>query len=102
MHNRSLRFIRCDNASGNKKLQEICEKEGFGIQFEYTTPDTPQYNGQIERKFATLYARVRSILNSARVPKEMRSKLWAEATTQENMYVSETKSMSSFNKFYGK
>jgi hypothetical protein len=26
------------------------------VQFEYTAPDTPQQNGRVERKFATLYA----------------------------------------------
>ena len=31
-----LKFIRSDNAGENKKLQEKCDAEGFGIIFEYT------------------------------------------------------------------
>jgi hypothetical protein len=34
-------------------------------KFEFTAPDSPQQNGKIERKFATLYGRVRAILNGA-------------------------------------
>ena len=48
------------------------------VKLEFTGPDTPQYNGKIERRFATLYGRVRAILNEAKVPEEMRNKLWAK------------------------
>jgi hypothetical protein len=56
--------------------------------FEFTAPYTPQQNGKIERKFATLWNKVRSMLNTAKVPKELRNKLWAQcanhATLLEN------------------
>ena len=42
----------------------------MGILFEYTAPNTPLQNGRIERAFATLYGRVRSMLNAARLNKE--------------------------------
>ena len=35
------------------------------ISFEFTPHDTPQYNGVVERAFATLYGHVRSMNNSA-------------------------------------
>ena len=78
-------FIRCDNAGENKKFQELAEKNGLGIHFEFTAPDTPQQNGKIERKFATLYGRVRSMLNEARLPSQLRKGLWAEAARTASM-----------------
>ena len=72
------RIIRCDNAGENFKLKEKCEEKGLKINFEFTAPGTPQQNGKVERKFATLYSKVRAIINIARVPVEMRNGLWAE------------------------
>ena len=54
--------IRCDNAGENTALEKLCKQEGLGITFEYTAPGTPQQNGRLERKFATLYGRVRAML----------------------------------------
>jgi hypothetical protein len=34
-------------------------------QFEFTAPDSPQQNGKVERKFATLYGRVQAMINDA-------------------------------------
>ena len=31
-----VKFIRCDNAGENKKLEEKCDAEGLDINFEYT------------------------------------------------------------------
>ena len=77
--NYPVKFIRCDNAGENQILQQQCDREILNVRFEFTGPDTPQYNGKIERRFATLYGRVRVIVNEAKVPDEMRNKLWAEA-----------------------
>jgi transposase InsO family protein len=49
------------------------------IKFEYTAPNTPQQNGKIERKFATLYGKIRSILNAAGFPAFLHSRLWSYA-----------------------
>ena len=76
-----VKSIRCDNAGENHKAREELEKAGFGVEFEFTASNTPQQNGKVERKFATLYGRVRSMLNGADVPEEMRKKLWAECAT---------------------
>ena len=72
------KIIRCDNAGENLKLKEKCEEKGLGITFEFTAPGTPQQNGKVERKFATLYSKVRAMMNSARVPTEIINVLWAE------------------------
>ena len=58
--------------------EEACLDAGLGIIFEYTAVNTPQQNGRVERKFATLFGRVRAMLNGARLKGEMRNRLWAE------------------------
>jgi transposase InsO family protein len=48
-----LKKLRCDNGGENvKALTELCEKHGLAI--EITAPYTPQQNGIVERKFATI------------------------------------------------
>jgi len=43
-----------DNAKENIRLKKKLEKEGIQIQVEFTSPNTPQQNGQLERSFAAL------------------------------------------------
>ena len=57
--------VRCDNVGENVLLEKECIDIKMKIKFEYTSPRTPQQNGQIERKFATLYGRVRAMFISA-------------------------------------
>jgi hypothetical protein len=48
-----VRFLRCDNAGENlRALVSVCDSHGVTI--EYTAPNTPQYNGVVERKFVTI------------------------------------------------
>src|SRR5512133_3591482 len=83
------KFLRCDNAGENKSFEEIWKKEGLGCKFEYTAPGTPQQNGKVERKFPVLYGKVRSMLNGAKLPTNLRSGLWTEcartATLESNL-----------------
>ena len=51
----------------------------MNIRFEYTAANTPQQNGRVERKFATIYGRVRSMLTGAGIEGALRKSLWAEA-----------------------
>jgi hypothetical protein len=101
-----VRYIRCDNAGENLALEKLCLLEGLGIQFEYTSPHTPQLNGRVERKFATLYQRCRSMLNGARLNPNLRNGLWAEAacaaTDIENVLVSKRKHITSHKAFHNK
>jgi hypothetical protein len=39
--------------------------------------NTPQQNGKVERAYATLYGKTRSILNAARITIPLRHGLWA-------------------------
>ena len=67
-------------------------EQGWGLTFEYTSPHSPQYNGRLERKIATLYTRLRASLTGAGLPSGLRTKLWAECanyvTRLENITVS--------------
>ena len=50
-----MKIIRCDNAGENMILKRKSEELGMGLTIEFTARYTPQQNGRIERKFATLY-----------------------------------------------
>jgi hypothetical protein len=69
------------------------------------TSNTPQFNGRVERNFATLYARVRTMLDAARLPKFLREGVWSEcaksATDIGNMLVTPNKLVASYHRFYG-
>ena len=38
---------------------------GLNVDFEYTSPGTPQYNGRVKRKFETLYGKITAIINGS-------------------------------------
>jgi len=101
-----VKCVRCNNAGENLALEKACKEEGLGIIFKYTSPNSPQFNGRVERKFATLQTRSRVNLNGAKVTKKMRGLLWAEcaqtSTVQENVFVTKSKPISSYEQFYGK
>jgi hypothetical protein len=93
MQHVNVKFIRCDDAGENHTFQQQSILANLDLTFEFTGPGSPQYNGVVERKFATLYyGRVRSMLNAAQLSAEHRSGLWAEAaqtaTDIENSLVS--------------
>ena len=78
MKGKHVKKIRCDGAGENKATEQLLKANGLGIEFEYSAPNTPQQNGRVERRFATLYGRVRSMLNAAHLTPDLRNGLWAE------------------------
>ncbi len=99
--------IRCDNSGENRKLQGLIQMDSkLKIKFEFTAPYTPQQNGKIERKFSTLYGKIRSMLNWARLTKHLQTKLWAQAastvTRLENIIIKGETNKTSYERFYGK
>ena len=62
-------------------LQSECNRKELGINFEYTAPYTPQHNGVVERKFQTLYNKIRSFLNQSGIEEHMIKRLWAECAS---------------------
>ena len=105
-----VRRLRCDNAGENKSLQQACldsnDDDLVNIQFEFTSRESPEYNGKAERKIAVLFERARVALNAAQLPKKLHHKLWAEVATTvtdtENLLVSSTTGESPYTAFHGK
>lgn len=101
-----VKTIRCDNAGENHCTEEMCKAQGLGIEFEYSAPNTPQQNGRVERRFATLYGRVRSMLNAANLTGSLRHGLWAEcaqtATYLDNLDCDNATGEPRYKLFYGK
>ena len=102
----SVKYFRCDNSGENKKFQELIKsKTKINVTFEFTAPNTPQQNGKVERKFATLYGKVRSILNSAKLNDWLKGQFWAyaaqHATRMENIIV-DSNGKSSYEKLWNK
>jgi hypothetical protein len=84
--NRIVRFIRCDDAGENMTMKNDPEIKAFGIKFEFLSPRTPQRNGKVEKKFQTLYGRIRAMLNGAGLEGELRDKIWAECVMNVTYY----------------
>jgi transposase InsO family protein len=76
----NVRHIRCDDSGENKSLFQACAAQGYGINFEFSGPRTPQQNGKVEGKFQTFFGRIRAMLNSAGFTKDLRSGVWAECS----------------------
>ena len=55
-------IIRCNKGRENIKFQKDAAKQGLGITFEFTSRNTPQQNGVVERSFATLWGIVQAML----------------------------------------
>ena len=53
IYNHVPKYLRCNNAGENEKqIQDVLVK--FGIQPEFTSTNTPQFNGVTEQRIATL------------------------------------------------
>ena len=95
--------IQLDNSGENRALKAACNQEGLGIKFEFTAPNTPEQNGQVERKFATLYGPMRVMMSA--MPKQGTNTLWTEAadtaTDLDNLIVRQGETKNSYQKFYG-
>jgi transposase InsO family protein len=89
---KNIARFRCDNAGENKTFQATLKDDmPYEIQFEYTAPYTPQQNGRIERKFATLCGKIRALTTASQLPQKLRNGLWPHAallvTSLENTIV---------------
>ncbi len=64
-NNIKVEKVQCDNLGENHSFQQAAKQEWLGITFEFTARKTPQQNGCVEWKFATLFGHVRAMLNGA-------------------------------------
>jgi len=62
-----MKKIRSNNLGENITFKAAVKEEGLGLHFKFMACQTPQQNGRIERKFTTLFGRVWSMLNLARL-----------------------------------
>lgn len=71
----TVKYVRCNNAGKYCSLKKMCEDKGLEITFEFMAPNSPQYNGKVERKLAMLYARTQANLNGAKLSGWLRNYL---------------------------
>jgi hypothetical protein len=71
--------VCCDNTGESYSVQTLCMKDNLGIQFEFTPPGTPQFNGRVERRCTTLYSCARAIFNGAGIPQSLKRSVWPQA-----------------------
>ena len=100
-----IKYIRCDNAGENGVIEKaLVDYKIKNIEVEFCAPYTPQQNGVVERSFAFLYDKVRSMLNRAGFTRQERINYWAEcanmAVKLDNVLVRKEKS--GYSLFYGK
>jgi transposase InsO family protein len=74
----NVKSICLDNSGENKSFHQMIIKSEFNIKFEFTAPGTPQQYGKVERAFATLFGKTRSMLNTARITIPLRKVLRAK------------------------
>ena len=100
-----VKTVRCENAGENKSFEKTSKLEGHSIKFEYTAPGTPQQNGRVERKFKTLYGRIRAILAGSGFSRKIQLQLWTEAantaTLLDSYLITDASDVNSYQKIFG-
>ena len=77
-YDRKVEYVRCNNAGENKKyIQDIAINKQ--IKPEFTSTETPQFNGVAERQIAVLKQRAIAMMNSASLSAGTQKFLWPEA-----------------------
>ena len=84
-----------------KSFKMISKIEGLIFQFKFTTPGKLQQNGKVERSFATLYGRVRIMLNEPKIHTSMRQTA-NTATHLESFMINKEGGSSPHSLFYDK
>ena len=78
VYNYKTKYLRCDNAGENEAyVQEVMMRHG--IQPEFTSTETPQFNGVAERRIVTLKLRGMAMMNAANLSSGTQGMLWPEA-----------------------
>lgn len=85
-------------------MEEAYIEQRMGIQLIYTVVGTPQQNGRVERKFAPLYGRIRSMIIDAGRKEHLGQKLWADAANMcvdlDNILVKKKEEKNAHQKLY--
>ena len=73
---------RCDNAPEHDTFQTLAKsKLKTNKTFQFTVPHTPEDDERVERKNATLFGKVRAMLNEALLPPYLGNLLLARAAS---------------------
>ena len=103
----TIQSIQCDNAGENNSVEEACKQtSGLAhIKFKYTPRDTPQFNGVVEKAFATLYGCIWSLNNAAGLTPTLRNGLWTEctntATLMDNLMLTQGRDQPPYVMYHG-
>ena len=76
---REVKYLRMDNASKNKLLEQYINKvdNGLDITVEYTARNTFQQNSPVEQAFLIIYSKAKVSFSKANVPMEVRYKVFS-------------------------
>ncbi|GKB62114.1 retrovirus-related pol polyprotein from transposon TNT 1-94, partial [Tanacetum coccineum] len=98
-----VKELRSDNGTEfrNHKLEEFCDEKGISQNF--SSPCTPEQNGVAERRNRTLIEAARTMLNSAKLPKQF----WGEVVntssyTQNRSIIVKRHGKTSYDVFSGR
>jgi len=101
-----VKIIRCDNAGENKVAVALIQEMYGGIIPEFTSPNTPQQNGVVERRFPTLKMRASAMMKDANLSMDAKRRLWGEAAmmanVMENITLNPNQSETPFEIFTGR
>src|SRR5687767_9710436 len=78
VYGHKIKYLRCNGAGENTKHVEgvtLCKK----IKMEYTSTDTPQYNGVAEQQIAVLKLRGLTMMQTAKLNQGAQNLLWGES-----------------------
>ena len=79
----NVQVLQMDNAGENIYIENAIRSDQvlyeMGTMVKYTAPYTTQQNGKVECAFPTLFGRTRTACNGAKLPVELRKKLFCEA-----------------------
>ena len=76
---RPPKYIRKDRAGENRVMARMIKQKYPDTKIELTAKGMLQQNGKLERGIATVWSRVRAMMNGAGMGNRMRGKVWAEA-----------------------
>jgi transposase InsO family protein len=102
---KEITTIRCDNAGENiSHLQRIAIE--YKINIEFTSPHTPEYNGVVERRIASIKQKGHAMMLAANMSEKARELLWAEAVktanTLSNITMNRAIKQTPYEFFFGK
>jgi hypothetical protein len=86
--NKEVKNIRMDNAGENVKLSKLVKSphNNLNVNIEFTARNTPEQNSPVEQGFTTIYSRAKAAFHAARVPMDIRYKIFPDWITTVTLY----------------